>query len=250
MAPGTMQGKVAVVTGGSGGIGSEICRHLAQAGATVVFTYHKGREAAQRLQASLPGNGHWAKQVSVDESGALKILAAEVESRHARCDMLVNCAGITRFVPHADLDALDDQLVDDIFRVNWRGALAAVRAFRPLLETGGEGLVVNISSIAGVTGMGSNIAYCASKAALDCMTKSLARALAPRIRVVSVSPGLVDTEFVKGLDQKWRDEQAARTPLGRLARPEEIGAAVVAVASMLKYSNGCIIPVDGGRPLS
>lgn len=245
-----MQGKLAVVTGGSGGIGSEICRHLAQAGATVVFTYHKGKEAAQRLQASLSGSGHWAKQVSVDESGALKILAAEVESRHGRCDMLVNCAGITRFVLHADLDALDDQLIDDIFRVNWRGALAAVRAFRPLLETGGEGLVVNISSIAGVTGMGSNIAYCASKAALDCMTKSLARALAPRIRVVSVSPGLVDTEFVKGLDQKWRDEQAARTPLGRLARPEEIGAAVVAVASMLKYSNGCIIPVDGGRPLS
>jgi 3-oxoacyl-[acyl-carrier protein] reductase len=245
-----MQGKVAVVTGGSGGIGSEICRHLAQAGATVVFTYHKGKEAAERLQASLPGTGHWAKQVSVDESEALKILAAEVESRHGRCDMLVNCAGITRFVPHADLDALDDQLIDDIFRVNWRGALAAVRAFRPLLETGGEGLVVNISSIAGVTGMGSNIAYCASKAALDCMTKSLARSLAPRIRVVSVSPGLVDTEFVKGLDQKWRDEQAARTPLGRLARPEEIGAAVVAVASMLKYSNGCIIPVDGGRPLS
>lgn len=98
--------------------------------------------------------------------------------------------------------------------------------------------------------MGSNVAYCASKAALDCMTKSLARALAPRIRVVSVSPGLVDTEFVRGLDQRWRDEQAARTPLGRLARPEEIGAAVLAVATALNYSNGCIIPVDGGRPLT
>jgi 3-oxoacyl-[acyl-carrier protein] reductase len=82
------------------------------------------------------------------------------------------------------------------------------------------------------------------------MTKSLARALAPEIRVVSVSPGLVDTEFVKGLDQKWRDEQAARTPLGRLATPDEVGAAVLALASTLKYANGCIIPLDGGRPLT
>jgi 3-oxoacyl-[acyl-carrier protein] reductase len=246
----TLAGKVAVVIGGSGGIGSEICRHLTQASATVVFTYRTGREAAQRLQASLPGGGHWAKQVAVDDSAGLKILAAEVESKHGRCDVLVNCAGITRFVPHADLDALDDQIIDDIFRVNWRGAFAAVRAFRALLQASGSGLVVNISSIAGVTGMGSNVAYCASKAALDSMTKSLARALAPQIRVVSVSPGLVDTDFVKGLDQQWRDEQAARTPLKRLASPAEIGAAVLAVATLLPYSNGCIIAVDGGRPLT
>jgi len=245
-----MEGKVAVVTGGSGGIGSEICRHLAQAGATVVFTFRQREQAAQRVQASLPGTGHWAKQLSVEDSAALKLLSMEVASKHGRCDVLVNCAGTTRFVPHSDLEALDDRFIDDLFRVNWRGAFAAVRAFKPLLEAGGSGLVVNISSIAGVTGMGSNVAYCASKAALDCMTKSLARALAPRIRIVSVSPGLVDTEFVRGLDQKWRDEQAARTPLGRLARPEEVAAAVVAVATALNYSNGCIIPVDGGRPLS
>jgi NAD(P)-dependent dehydrogenase (short-subunit alcohol dehydrogenase family) len=245
-----LAGRVVVVTGGSGGIGSAICRHFAGAGAAVAFTYRSGREATERLQTSLPGGGHWAKQVAVDDSAGLKILAAEVESKHGRCDVLVNCAGITRFVPHAELDALDDQIIDDIFRVNWRGAFAAVRAFRPLLKATGEGLVVNISSIAGVTGMGSNVAYCASKAALDSMTKSLARALAPEIRVVSVSPGLVDTEFVRGLDQTWRDEQAARTPLRRLATPDEVGAAVLAVATVLRYSNGCIIPVDGGRPLT
>jgi len=111
-------------------------------------------------------------------------------------------------------------------------------------------LVINISSIAGVTAMGSNVAYCASKAALDSMTKSLARALAPEIRVVSVSPGLVDTDFVKGLDQKWRDEQAARTPLKRLATADEIGAATLAVVTHFRYSTGCIFQVDGGRPLA
>jgi 3-oxoacyl-[acyl-carrier protein] reductase len=245
-----LQGRVAVVTGGSGGIGSAICRRFADAGATVVFTYRNGRDAALRLGKELCGTGHWAKQVTVDDTAGLDLLAAEVESRSGRCDVLVNCAGITRFVPHADLDALDDKIIDDIFRVNWRGAFAAVRAFRRLLGVTGNGLVVNISSIAGVTGMGSNVAYCASKAALDSMTKSLARALAPDIRVVSVSPGLVDTEFVRGLDQTWRDEQASRTPLGRLATPEEAADAVLAVATMLKYSNGCIIPVDGGRPLT
>ena len=110
----------------------------------------------------------------------------------ARLDLMVNNAGITRSVPHSDLDALDDALIDDIFRVNVRGAIATVRAMRPLLAAEGGGLVVNISSVAGRTALGSNIAYCASKAALDNVTMSLARALAPQIRVVSVSPGWVE----------------------------------------------------------
>ena len=92
--------------------------------------------------------------------------------------------------------------------------------------------------------------YCASKAALDNLTLSLARALAPAIRVMSVAPGLVDTAFVQGLDVSWRNEQAARTPLGRLATPEEIGLAVLTASVGLPYSTGIVIPVDGGRPLA
>jgi 3-oxoacyl-[acyl-carrier protein] reductase len=92
--------------------------------------------------------------------------------------------------------------------------------------------------------------YCASKAAVDNMTQSLARALAPRVRVLSVSPGLVDTEFVKSLDPGWREEQATRTPLGRLARPQEVGAAVVAAVRDLTFTTGCVLAVDGGRPLN
>ncbi len=245
-----LQGNVCIVIGGSGAIGSAICRHFAKAGATCVVTYNSSKEEAQALATSLPGNGHWATHVPVDDSATLNSLAAEVQAKHGRLDVLVNCAGITRYVPHNDLDALDDRLIDDIFRVNWRGPFAAVRAFRKMLAAGEGGLVINISSIAGVTAMGSNVAYCASKAALDSMTKSLARALAPEIRVVSVSPGLVDTDFVKGLDKKWRDEQAARTPLKRLATADEIGAATLAVVTHFRYSTGCIFPVDGGRPLA
>ena len=245
-----LQGKICVIVGGSGAIGSAICRHFASAGATCVVTYNSGEKAARDLVAKLPGQGHFVAKVPVDDSEALNALAADVQAKNGRLDVLVNCAGITRYVPHDDLDALDDRLIDDIFRVNWRGPFAAVRAFRKLLAAGGDGLVINISSIAGVTAMGSNVAYCASKAALDSMTKSLARALAPEIRVVSVSPGLVDTDFVKGLDKKWRDEQAARTPLKRLATADEIGAAALAVVAHLHYSTGCIIAIDGGRPLA
>ena len=110
-------------------------------------------------------------------------------------------------------------------------------------------MIVNISSIAAQTAVGSNVMYCASKAAIDNMTKSLARALAPRIRVLSVSPGLVDTEFVKSMDPAWRNEQAARTPLKRLTEPEDVASAVIAAIKYLTFSTGTIITVDGGRIL-
>jgi len=190
------------------------------------------------------GDGHLALRMPVTDGAALADAIAAIDKRHSRLDLLVNSAGITRFVPHGDLDALDDGLISHILDVNVRGVIATARAALPLMRRGG-GAIVNISSIAAVTAMGSNIAYCASKAAVDNLTKSLA----PIIRVVSVSPGLVDTEFVRGLDQAWRDEQSGRTPLRRLAAPEEVARAVLAAATALIFATGAILPVDGGRPL-
>ena len=244
---------VALVTGAAGGLGEAIVRALAAAGFTLGLGYHRSASAAERLRQDLPGADHFALAAPVTDSAALTAMAAAIEARCGRCDVLVNCAGTTRFVAHADLEGLDDALFDSIFAVNVRGAFAAVRALRSLLERSelpGGGVVVNISSIAAVIAMGSNVAYCASKAALDNMTRSLARALAPRIRVLAVAPGLVDTDFVKSLDQAWRDEQAARTPLRRLARPQEVAAAVVAAVTQLTFTTGSIIAVDGGRPLN
>jgi len=206
------------VTGGAGGIGSAVCRALAEAGFRVVVGYARSRERAEELAAGLPGGPHLGLAADVTDSAALGVLAQAVERELRGCDVLVNAAGVTRFVPHDDLDALDDDLIDTILRTNVRGAFAAVRALRPLLgqsELPGGGVVVNVSSIAAVTGQGSNVAYCASKAALDSLTRSLGRALAPRIRVVSVSPGVVDTGFIRSLDPAWREDQLARTPLGR-----------------------------------
>jgi 3-oxoacyl-[acyl-carrier protein] reductase len=244
---------VGVVTGGAGGIGKSICGALAREGMRVVVGYNRSEIGARELVESLPGEGHAALSAPVTDSAALATLASTVGARYGRCDVLVNCAGTTRFVPHGDLEGLDDNLIDLILATNVRGSFAAVRALRPLLEKStqpGGGVVVNISSLAAVTAMGSNVMYCASKAAVDNMTKSLARALAPRIRVVSISPGLVETDFIKSMDQRWRDEQLERTPLKRLASPSEVAAAVVAAVKNLTFTTGAIIAIDGGRPLS
>jgi len=244
---------VALVTGGAGGIGSSICSALADEGFCVAVGYNRSLQPAEQLVKNLSGEGHIAVFAPVTDSQGLSEAARRIASELGGCDVLVNCAGTTKFVSHDDLDGLDDQLFDEIFATNVRGSFASVRATRSMLEKStlpGGGVVVNISSVAAVTGMGSNIAYCASKAALDNITKSLARALAPTIRVVSVSPGLVDTDFIKSLDQSWRDEQVARTPLHRLASPSDVASAVVSAITQLRLTTGSVLAVDGGRPLA
>jgi 3-oxoacyl-[acyl-carrier protein] reductase len=235
-------GKV-LVTGATGGIGGAICRRFARDGWHVVVGYRSRAAEAEALARELEGS---SVALSVDDSRSLAAAAAELGSRLDRLDVLVNNAGTTRFVPHDDLHRLDDALFDEIMRVNVRGAFASIRAFHGLLLLAEQPVVVNISSQAARTGIGSNVAYCASKAALETMTRSLARALAPQVRVVSVAPGLVDTKFVRGLDPEWRAQQEARTPLGRLASPDEIADAVWAGTTSLRFSTGCCIAVDGG----
>ncbi len=244
MAEHPMQDQVALVTGGAGGIGGGICRRLAEAGAKVVLT---GRDAA-RIEAvarALPGTGHWGAAVPVTDSAALAGLADEVARRYGRLDLLVNNAGTTKLVKHDDLDGLTDELIDEIFRVNWRGPFACVRAFRRLLEAGDGGVVINISSSAAPTGKGSNIAYSSSKAAVNTMTLSLARVLAPKVRVFAIAPGFVDTGFVSR-DPAWVEPAIAASLMKRPITPEALGDAVVAAVTRLRFSTGCVIPVDGG----
>ncbi len=240
---------MALVTGASRGLGATTAGTLAAAGARVILTHRDSAGDAEQVRAGLPGDGHRVLQASVLESGALAQAARSVAETEGRLDILVNNAGVTKFVPHGDLDGLDDDLFDLIMRTNVRGAFACARAFRSLLAADGGGLIVNITSIAGRTAFGSNVAYCASKAALDSITMSLARALAPDIRVVSVSPGLVDTELSRSWDPAVRQYQIDATPLGRLANPDEVGRAVLAVATTLDFTTGAVIAVDGGRPL-
>jgi len=244
-----LQGQAALVTGGGGGIGRAICRRLAAAGAQIIITYSRDQGKARAAANALAGGDHLIIRAPVDDSEAQSRLAAVIAEKYGRLDILVNNAGITKAVPHADLAGLDDETIDQIFRVNWRGAFASIRALQPLLAEGAGGVVVNISSIAGRTGVGSNVAYCASKAAMDSMTRSLARALAPRIRVLSVSPGWVNGEYAQRMPRALIAEQEDKTPLGRIAEAEDVAEAVYAAVTHLRFSTGDIIPVDGGRPL-
>ena len=242
-----MSGKVAIVTGGGGDIGSAICRRLAASDARVVLTFRTDEQKARAVFESLPGTGHLMLQSSVDDNVAQSQLAKIVAAKFGTVDLLVNNAGVTRPVPHADLDALDDELIDEIFRINWRGSFATIRSLKTLLATEGGGVVVNLSSIAAITGIGSNVAYCASKAAMNAMTISLGRALGPDIRVMSVSPGWVLGKFASRVEPDYLQEQLDKTPLDRLATPEDVAEAVLAAATLLKFTTGSIIPVDGGR---
>lgn len=244
-----MTSPVALVTGGGGGIGSAISRRLASDGMRVLVGYRASVDRADRVVSELTGEGHRALQVLVDDSEALAAVAAAVASTEGRIDALVNCAGVTRPVAHDDLDALDDDLIDQIFVTNWRGPFATIRAFRSLLEAAPDPIIVNISSVAGITGQGSNVAYCASKAALDSMTRSLGRALAPSIRIMSVSPGWVMGDYAARMPEDVIAAQRDATPLRRLATGDDVAAAVSAVIRDLPCSTGSIVNVDGGRPL-
>jgi 3-oxoacyl-[acyl-carrier protein] reductase len=244
-----LKNKIAIVTGGAGGIGAAICKKLATEGAAIIITYNSNAEKAKKLRNELAGDNHSVFHAPVNDSASLKQLTLFIEEKYGRLDILVNNAGITTPVAHDSLDELTDEWIDKIFATNFRGAFAMIRACKNLLLKSNEALVVNISSVAAVSGIGSNVAYCASKAAMDSMTRSLARALAPAIRVVSVSPGWVMGEYAKNADPAFLQKQLDATPLNRFATPQDVADAVYALASTLKFTTGSVIPVDGGRLL-
>lgn len=245
--------KVVLVTGGGGGIGAAICKKFAEHGYTVIATFRSDKEKAEKMLGSLSGSGHKIYKASNTDSEALTELAKVIKSEFGRLDVLVNNAGITTPVKHDDLDGLTDDWIDRIMQTNFRGAFAMIRAFKPLLQDTGSkdmpSLVVNISSVAGQSGIGSNVAYCASKAAMDSMTRSLGRALAPSVRVVSVAPGWVLGEYTKNIDPAYLKKQTDATPLNKLAKAEDVANTVFALDNYLTFTTGSIIPVEGGRLL-
>ena len=242
-----LKDKVAVITGASGAIGAACAHQMAAAGAKIVVGYNSKPEAADAVVKALPGSGHMALRIPMLETQLIREAAAIVQQTYGRCDVLVNSAGFTRMVPHHDLEALDDELIDAIFAANVRGPFATVRAFAPLMKQSGDAVIVNISSIAAITGTGSNIAYGGSKAALDTMALALARVLGPEIRVMTVSPAAVDTAFVPGRTTAMVEKVAASTPLKRVVKAEEVAQAVMAAVVNLTSTTGWIIPVDGGK---
>jgi 3-oxoacyl-[acyl-carrier protein] reductase len=245
-----LKGKIAVVTGASNGIGAAAAKMLAEAGATVVVGYHRGLDRARQVVSAMPGEAHRAQRIALEESSSMKQAADEVRDAYGRCDILVNSAGFTRPVPHANLDALDDALIDSVLIANVRGPFAMIRAFAPLLRDSGEAVIINVSSISSFTASGSSIAYVAAKAALDSMTMALARVLGPEIRIMCVSPGAVNTDFVAGRTYESLQKTSAQTPLRKVVEPADVARTIMGCVLYLKNTTGARIVCDNGRFLA
>src|SRR6202158_5867715 len=188
--------------------------------------------------------------MALEDAASVSRAGEEIRQSYGRVDILVNSAGFTQAIPHADLDALDDALLDAILIANVRGPFSVIRALTPLLKASADGVIVNVSSISGFTGSGSNIGYCAAKAALDTMTLSLARALGPQIRVLCVSPAAVATDFVAARGRPELEKIAEGTPLKRVVEPDDIARTIMACVTHLKVTTGARIVADAGRFLT
>jgi 3-oxoacyl-[acyl-carrier protein] reductase len=242
-----LQGKVAVVTGGGTGIGRAVCERFAREGARVVVNYHASREAAGEVVAGILRNGREAVAVQADVAvdAEMRALMRGAEERWGRLDVLVNNAGWSKRTPHHLLEDLTDEIWDRTLNTNLRGTFYAIRAAAPLLRRQPGSSIVNIASIAPYTGDGSTIVYAASKAGVLSMTKSLARVLAPEVRVNAVAPGLVHTRFAGWPPETFVDG-AAQAPLRRISTPEEVAAAVLFLAADATSMTGETIRVDCG----
>lgn len=241
---GSLEGKVAIVTGSSSGIGKAIARLFAEEGCSIVVNSSSSVEAGQEVASSLPDAIY--AQADISDEDQAKALVQTAIDRWGRLDVLINNAGATRVIPHDDLDAVTAEDWDRILKVNIVGTWFVTRAAAPALKESG-GSVVNISSVAGVRPGGSCIPYAVSKAGLNHMTRLLAKVLGPEVRVNAVAPGLIDTPWTADWDAV-RAAVRERTPLGRSGTPEDIARATL-LLTLSPYSTGDVVVVDGGMHL-
>jgi 3-oxoacyl-[acyl-carrier protein] reductase len=248
-----LAGRVAIVTGGGTGIGRATSLRLAKAGArAVVVNYSRSEDDATATASEVRALGSEAvtHQADVADESQVKAMVASAVDRFGGLDVLVNNAGTTHFIPHQDLDALTDEVWDDILRVNLKGTFFCCRAAAPELKKTG-GAIVNVASIAAHRASGSSIVYAVSKAGVVQLTRALALALAPEVRVNSVSPGLVSSRW---FSKKFGDEAAVAqeeafakaTPLRKVATPDDVARAVVALLEN-DIVTGQDLVIDGGK---
>lgn len=247
-----LKNAVCIVTGSAAGIGAACAERLASKGAKVAINYTRSEKEAHEVAAACEAKGAQTVIVKADVSADkdCRRLAETVLEKWGRIDGLVNNAGTTKFAQHQDLDALDAADFQRIFGVNVIGSFQMTRAVAPAMQRQGQGAIVNVSSIAGLLGMGSSIAYAASKGALNTMTLSLARALGPAIRVNAVCPGFVETRWpTEGLGPAFESRKKnyeSITPLQATVMPEDVADAVVWLLEGASKVTGELITIDSG----
>ena len=255
-----LKGKVAIVTGSSTGVGSATAMKLAAKGCNVVINYTKSEKEAKETRAAVEDLGVETIlcQADVSNDDDCKRMTSEAVDKWGRVDALVNNAGTTKFCSHKDLDGLSKEDFLHIYSVNVVGPYQMIKAVVPHMKKTGRGSIVNVASVAGITGTGSSIAYATSKGALVTMTLSMARVLGPEIRVNAICPGIIRTPLVEGGARKTNpdnpeavlDSTAAVIPMGRLGDIDEIGELAAFLASEeSKYITGTQVVIDGGLTL-
>lgn len=238
------EGRAVLVTGASSGIGERVAERFAELGAQVAVNSSTSVEAGRAVAERVGGTYH---QADIGDDRAVRGMIDEVVEAFGRLDVVVNNAGTTRSIPHGDLEAVTDEVWDQILRVNLMGAWHVTRAAVPHLERAENASVVNITSIAGIRPIGSSVPYAVSKAGLNHMTRLIAKALGPAIRVNAVAPGLVDTPWTAD----WKDVHdlvGEITPMRRAAVPEDVAEACVYLARS-RFVTGDVLVVDGGHQL-
>ncbi|MBX9680404.1 MAG: SDR family oxidoreductase [Gemmataceae bacterium] len=241
--------KVALVTGSATGVGRAAAIRFAKEGFSVVVNYSRSKAEAEETYADVRKLGAPAIlcEANVGDESAVQRMVARCNEELGGLDVLVNNAGMTHFIDHTQLDALTDAVWDEIFRVNMMGTFWACRAAMPLLQQR-KGSIVNVTSVAGLSGQGSSIPYAASKAALNSITKSLARAFGPLVRVNAVAPGPINTRWLAP-HQAHIQQYLKQTPLQKAAEPEDIADTIWYLATGTSMTTGQILVVDGGRTM-
>jgi len=241
--------KAAVITGSATGIGRAAAWRFAELGYDVVVNYSKSEAEAEETAVGVRERGGEALVVRADiaQDAEVRALIDQAVSTFGGLDVLVNNAAMTYFLDHRDLDGHTDTVWDEIFQLNLKGTFYACRAAMPHL-TARRGSIVNVTSVAGVGGSGSSIAYAASKGAVNTLTKSLAKAFAPEVRVNAVAPGPVQTRWLAD-HQDMVQQAVSQTPLQRAATPEEIAETIAHLGHFASLTTGQVLIVDGGRTM-
>jgi 3-oxoacyl-[acyl-carrier protein] reductase len=247
-----VEGKAAIVTGASSGVGRATALALARRGCAVLINYRNSQAEAEQVvaEAQTLGVRSFAFRADVADDAQCREMVAAAANQLGRLDILVNNAGATRFVPHAALDRLTDEDWDRMFAVNVRGPFQCARAARTHLLASGGGTIINVASVAGISATGSSIPYAASKAALINLTVSLARALAPQIRVNAVAPGFITGRWLRaGLGSQYeaaKERMEGRVPLERVCEPEDVADAILSLITGSDLVTGQTLVCDGG----
>jgi 3-oxoacyl-[acyl-carrier protein] reductase len=253
-----LKGRVALVTGGAGGIGGAVVRSLAKTGiGGIAINYRRSRKEALELAAELDRAGVKAQTVQADVQSDEQVrdMMKRVHKQFGRLDVLVNNAGVTHWVNLSDLEGLTDRMWDAVFDVNVKGAFRCARAAAPKLAEH-QGMVVNVSSVSGVLAPStlSSLAYGTAKAALIYLTKGLAVALAPNVRVNCVAPAFTDTPWMREHFGNAYPEAIAKAsagfPLQRIATADEVAGAILGLITGGDFVTGQTLIVDGGLSLS